>query len=184
LIGLDLKQEFEKIRRLKKFGFHPIDAEQIENTPEALQQAYDRLLQSREKLDYELDGVVYKANEIADQTRLGASAHHPRWAIAYKFQGDSGTSTLREVEWSVSRTRVITPIGLIDPVRLSGATVSRVSLHNYGLMKKMGVSIGAKVLVMRRGGVIPNLEEVLRKTKQVVEAPKRCPSCGFPTEIV
>ncbi|HCU23951.1 MAG TPA: hypothetical protein DF383_02955 [Deltaproteobacteria bacterium] len=183
LIGLDLKQEIEKIRRLKKFGFTPIDSQVLPNQVERLQKIYEAFLARRDKLDYELDGVVYKANEISDQTRLGASAHHPRWAMAYKFQGDSGSSVLREVEWSVSRTGVITPIGLIDPVRLSGATVSRVSLHNYGLMKKMGVSLGAKVLVMRRGGVIPNLEAVVEKGKKEVEAPRKCPSCHFPTEI-
>lgn len=183
LLGLDFDREIEKLRHLKKLGFVAIDAHVVSKEPEALQKAYDDYLAQRDSLDYELDGVVYKANEVADQTRLGASAHHPRWAIAYKFQGDSGTTVLREVEWSVSRTGVITPIGIIDPVRLSGATVSRVSLHNYGLMKKMGVSLGAKVLVMRRGGVIPNLEEVLQKTKKLVEAPERCPSCGSKTEI-
>jgi len=182
-IGIDLNHEFDKIKKLQKLGFTTIDSQLVSNEAELLKKAYDALMLKRETLDYELDGVVYKANDVADQIRLGASSHHPRWAIAYKFQGDSGTSILREVEWSVSRTGVITPIGIIDPVRLSGANVSRVSLHNYGLMKKMGVSIGAKVLVMRRGGVIPNLEEVLEKTKQVVEAPKKCPSCASKTEV-
>ncbi|MFO1462597.1 MAG: NAD-dependent DNA ligase LigA [bacterium] len=183
LIGLDLPHEMDKLQRLKKLGFEVIASKRVANEPEALTKVHEQFLQTRGELDYELDGVVYKANDVADQTRLGASSHHPRWAIAYKFQGDSGKTVLREVEWSVSRTGVITPIGIIDPVRLSGATVSRVSLHNYGLMKKMGVSIGAKVLVMRRGGVIPNLEEVLEKTKHLVEAPKTCPSCGAKTEI-
>jgi len=183
LIGPPLGQGVEQIRFLKRIGFVPIEAHRVKPERKALQEAYDDLLKKRDAIDYELDGVVYKANEVSDQTRLGASSHHPRWAIAFKFQGDSGTSVLREVEWSVSRTGAITPIGIIDPVGLSGAQVSRVSLHNYGLMKKMGVSLGAKVLVMRRGGVIPNLEEVLSKTKKAVEAPKKCPSCGSPTEI-
>lgn len=184
VLGRAIEEEIDNLRWLKKLGFTPIDAELLDNKPEELERAYQDLLGKRDKLDYELDGVVYKANLIADQVRLGASAHHPRWAIAYKFQGDSSASFLREVEWSVSRTRAITPIGIIDPVRLSGATVTRVSLHNYGLMKKMKVSIGAKVLVMRRGGVIPNLEQVLEATKEIVEAPKKCPSCGFPTEVI
>ena len=184
VLGRAIEEEIDNLRWLKRLGFTPIDAELLENKPEELERAYQDLLGKRDKLDYELDGVVYKANLIADQVRLGASAHHPRWAIAYKFQGDSSASVLREVEWSVSRTRAITPIGIIDPVRLSGATVTRVSLHNYGLMKKMNVSIGAKVLVMRRGGVIPNLEQVLEPTKKIVDAPKKCPSCGFPTEII
>ena len=184
VLGRNIEQEIDNVRWLKKLGFTPTDAVLLSKEAEALEKAYQRLLEQRDQLDYELDGVVFKANLIEDQVRMGASAHHPRWAIAYKFQGDSSVSILREVEWSVSRTRAITPIGLIDPVRLSGATVSRVSLHNYGLMKKLGVSIGAKVMVMRRGGVIPNLEEVLEPTKKIVEAPKKCPSCGFPTEIV
>ena len=183
LIGLSLSDEIEKMRLLKKLGFVPIEAQRCKAESEALNVAYESFLKKRDSIDFELDGVVYKANDIAEQIRLGASAHHPRWAIAYKFQGDSGTSTLREVEWSVSRTRAITPIGIIDPVELSGASVSRVSLHNYGLMKKMNVSLGASVLVMRRGGVIPNLEQVLKPTKKLVEAPEKCPSCGFPTEI-
>ncbi|HEX5034769.1 MAG TPA: hypothetical protein VFW62_09830, partial [bacterium] len=184
VLGRPIEEEIDNVRWLKKLGFSPIDAELLSREPPELEKVFQRLFEIRDKLDYELDGVVYKANLIADQVRLGASAHHPRWAIAYKFQGDSGTSVLREVEWSVSRTRAITPIGIIDPVRLSGATVTRVSLHNYGLMKKMGVSIGAEVLVMRRGGVIPNLEQVTKPTKKLVEAPEKCPSCGFPTEVV
>jgi DNA ligase (NAD+) len=179
----DFSEEIEKINLLKKIGFTTVESFLVKNTPDDLKKAFERFLGKRGKADVELDGVVYKANLVSDQVRLGASAHHPRWAIAYKFQGDSGTTVLRDVEWSVSRTGAITPIGIIDPVKLSGATVSRVSLHNYGLMKKMGVSLGAKVLVMRRGGVIPNLEEVLEKTGRTVEAPKRCPSCGSATEI-
>jgi DNA ligase (NAD+) len=183
ILGKDFKDEMERVKYLKKIGFVPVETHLTKPSQENLQKVFDEFLKKRSDADFELDGVVYKANLVADQIRLGASAHHPRWAIAYKFQGDSGTSTLREVEWSVSRTGVITPIGIIDPVELSGATVSRVSLHNYGLMKKMGVSLGAKVLVMRRGGVIPNLEEVLKKTDRKVEAPKKCPSCASPTEI-
>ncbi len=183
VLGRNFEEEIEKIRLLQKIGFNTVDTQVVKNSRAELEKAYEGFLKKREKVDFELDGVVYKANQVSDQTRLGASSHHPRWAIAFKFQGDSATTTLNEVEWSVSRTGVITPIGLIDPVKLSGATVSRVSLHNYGLMKKMGVSLGAKVLVMRRGGVIPNLEEVVKKTKRMVTAPKKCPSCGWPTEI-
>ncbi len=183
LLGRDLEEEIEKYRLLKKQGFVTVEASVIQTTLQGLEASYEHFLKKRDQVDYELDGVVYKANSIADQIRLGASSHHPRWAIAYKFQGDSGVSTLREVEWSVSRTGVITPIGIIDPVKLSGATVTRVSLHNLGLMKKLGVSLGAKVVVMRRGGVIPNLEEVKEKTNRPVVIPKKCASCGSPTEL-
>lgn len=133
--------------------------------------------------DYEMDGVVYKANLVAEQERLGATAHHPRFGIAYKFQGDSGVTTLKDVEWSVARTGVITPVGIVEPVELSGAMVSRVSLHNVGLMKKLGLSRGAKVMMTRRGGVIPNLESVVEPGHGKIEEPKKCPSCGARVEL-
>ncbi|MDO8644851.1 MAG: helix-hairpin-helix domain-containing protein [bacterium] len=149
-----------------------------------VEKTYAYFLGQREKFDYETDGVVFKANRIDEQKRLGSTAHHPRHAIAYKFQGDSGTTVLKAVEWSVARTGVITPVGIVEPVELSGATVTRVSLHNYGLMKQKGVRIGAKVLMIRRGGVIPNLESVIEAGKgKEIGGPKECPSCGAPTEI-
>ncbi|MBI2346206.1 MAG: DNA ligase (NAD(+)) LigA, partial [Deltaproteobacteria bacterium] len=113
----------------------------------------------------------------------GATIHHPRYAIAYKFQGDAGVTTLVDVRWSVSRTGTITPIGIVEPVELSGATVTRVSLHNVGLMKKLGVTKGAKVTMMRRGGVIPNLENVVAHGKEPIAVPRRCPACGARAEL-
>ena len=181
--GKDYESEKENVNALKKMGFTPVETRFLPRDREKLQQAFEEFLAERNHFDFEVDGVVYKANEVKVRNQLGASAHHPRWAIAYKFQGDSGTSILRDVEWSVSRTGALTPIGIIDPVELSGAMVSRVSLHNYGMMKKMGVTLGAKVAVMRRGGVIPHLEEVLKKTKKEIPFPKKCPSCSYPTEV-
>jgi DNA ligase (NAD+) len=179
----EFSEEIEKVRLLKKLGFQTPDARIVKKDEKHLQAEWERFLADRNQLDYELDGVVFKANLVKEQERLGSSSHHPRWAIAYKFQGDSGSTTLRKVEWSVARTRVITPIGIVDPVDLSGAKVSRVSLHNYGMMKKLGVTVPSKVLMVRAGGVIPYLKEVLEKKGRPVESPKKCPSCGYPTEV-
>ncbi len=177
------KHEIDKIGLLQKLGFKTGETREIKKEKDKMQKEWDRFLEIRNKLDYEIDGVVFKANLIHEQDRLGASAHHPRWAIAYKFQGDSGTTTLQRVEWSVGRTGVITPIGMVDPVELSGAMVSRVSLHNYGMMKKIGVTVPSKVVLIRAGGVIPYLQKVLDQKGKPVEVPKKCPSCGCPTEI-
>lgn len=133
--------------------------------------------------DYEMDGVVYKANSVAEQERLGLTAHHPRYGIAYKFQGDSGVTVLRDVEWSVARTGVITPVGIVEPVELSGAMVARVSLHNYGLMQKLKLSRGARVMMTRRGGVIPKLESVVEAGSGEIQMPRVCPSCGSKAEL-
>jgi DNA ligase (NAD+) len=138
---------------------------------------------TRPSLDYEIDGVVFKTNRNDEQDRLGSTAHHPRFALAYKFQGDSGTSVLRAVEWSVARTGAITPVAVVDPVSLSGVTVTRASLHHPGFITKLGLSLGAEVVMMRRGGVIPNVEFVSKAGDTPVVLPPACPACGAPTEM-
>ncbi len=181
LLGAGCKTEADKLKMLKKEGFPSIEWKKID--AEKIQETYDKFLAKREKYDFETDGVVFKTNDLSEQERLGATAHHPRYGIAYKFQGDSGETRLVDIEWSVARTGVITPVGIVEPVELSGATVTRASLHNVGLMKKLGLSKGATVLMMRRGGVIPNLEKVIKKGSESFGVPKECPSCGAPTEM-
>lgn len=182
VLGIKLKTEEEKFELLKNFKIPTVDTWLV--AKEKMKEAYARFLAEREDHDYETDGVVLKANLISEQERLGYTAHHPRYSIAYKFQGDSGVTTLNDVEWSVARTGVITPVGIVEPVELSGAMVSRVSLHNLGLMKKLGLRKGSQVVMMRRGGVIPNLESVTESGHgKPFEAPRTCPSCGSPTEV-
>lgn len=181
LLGARLKTEEAKRKRLAQNKFEVVEWKKISKSE--MQKAFDQLYAKRLRQDYETDGVVYKTNDVAEQERLGATAHHPRYAIAYKFQGDSGETVLKDVLWSVSRSGVITPVGLVEPVVLSGATVRRVSLHNYGLAKKMGLTIPAKVLMVRRGGVIPYLEKVIEGKGKALAAPRRCPSCGSAVEV-
>ncbi len=176
LIGSGAKSEEEKFKLLSSLGFQTV--ERRLTSKKKMQEAYDYFLKRRGQFDFELDGVVFKANDVAEQKRLGLTAHHPRSAIAYKFQGDSGVTNLIDVEWSVSRTGVITPVAIVEPVELSGAMVRRASLHNAGMVKKLGVTENAKVLMMRRGGVIPHLESVVEKKGAPVKLPEKCPSCG------
>ena len=147
-----------------------------------IQSGYDAWLTKRHEVDYETDGVVYKVNQSSEQRRLGATAHHPRYAIAYKFQGDSGTTRVKEIEWSVSRTGTITPVAIVEPIELSGAMVSRCSLHNLAIVAELGISVGASVIAMRRGGVIPHIESVTEPGPEALSIPATCPSCGGPTE--
>jgi len=159
IIGIDLSTEGEKFEMLEGLGFKNVDWRLVSRTD--LQLPFDEILKKRGEYDFETDGVVYKANVLSEQVRLGATAHHPRYAMAYKFQGDSGSTTLLDVEWSVSRTGAITPVAIVEPVHLSGAKVRRASLHNLAILNSLNITLGAKVLMMRRGGVIPHVESVL-----------------------
>lgn len=178
VIGTELATEVEKFDWLAAQGFPRMPL--VVAPHGELQAAYEKFAEQRPQLDYEIDGVVFRANLVSEQKRLGSTAHHPRWALAYKFQGDSGRTKLIEVGWSVSRTGAITPVAYIEPVQLSGAMVSRASLHHPGYVGKLKLTKGCEVLVTRRGGVIPNVEKVLTPGTENIALPDACPSCQGP----
>jgi len=180
IIGPDFADEREKFAKLVALGFAEIDHEFVPR--EQLQAAYERFARARPGLDYEIDGVVYRTSSLREQARLGLTGHHPRYAIAYKFQGDSGVTELLDVLWSVSRTGLITPVALLEPVELSGAMIGRASLHNLNIFEALGLSHGCRVEVTRRGGVIPNVERVIEAGPhaRAFELPTHCPACGSP----
>jgi DNA ligase (NAD+) len=176
LRGTKAQNEVEKFMLLAELGFVKMSIKSIKNTAEA--EVFFRDFQKqRNNFDFETDGVVYRANQLKDQIRLGETAHHPRYAIAYKFQTESAQTELLGVEWSVSRTGVITPVALVKPVFLSGATISRASLHNLGIFLSLGLKENSLVEVNRRGGVIPHVERVLSATGKPLLPPNECPSC-------
>ena len=178
LIGGDDATQAEVLEHLVRLGFPKIDSLVLDRGD--LVRGYEEFAKWRPTLDYEIDGVVYKVDSIKEQRRLGQTSHHPRFALAYKFQGESGVTTLRAVEWSVARTGAITPVAIVEPVFLSGVTVTRASLHNVGFIDKLGLTLGAKVTLVRRGGVIPNVEHVTEPGTEPVVVPEVCPSCGSP----
>lgn len=183
VVGKEFETEIDKLTYFEKSGFEVVEHRLV--THDELQSSYDEILERRMDLGYETDGVVYKVNKSSEHERMGRTAHHPRFAIAYKFQGESGTSILRKIEWSVSRTGSINPVAIVDPVFLSGAEVTRASLHNLSIMEKLGgesgLKLNSKVLMMRRGGVIPHLEKVTEEGDILVEIPTECADCGAAT---
>jgi len=134
----------------------------------------------RSGLDHEIDGIVVKVDELAVRDRLGATGHHPRWEIAFKFESPEGVTTVTSVEVQVGRTGRITPVARVEPVRISGATISNVTLHNQDYVDLLELAVGDRVAVSRRGDVIPAVERVLEKNETGTTTwrmPAYCPSC-------
>jgi DNA ligase (NAD+) len=136
----------------------------------------------REKLPYEIDGVVIKVNEVGLQRELGFTAKAPRWAIAYKYPARQETTVVKEVIFQVGRTGSLTPVALLEPVQVGGVTVSRSTLHNMDEVKRLGVAAGDTVLIERAGEVIPHVLKVVREGehRRLPRVPERCPECGEP----
>jgi len=135
----------------------------------------------RDSLDHEIDGLVIKVNELPVREVLGYTGHHPRWEIAFKFESPEAVTTVRAVEVQVGRTGRITPVARVEPVRISGATISNVTLHNQEYVDMLELAVGDKVAVSRRGDVIPAVERVVEKNESgntTWKLPAQCPSCG------
>lgn len=136
--------------------------------------------EKREKLPYEIDGIVIKVNEHWLQQELGFTSKAPRWAIAYKYPARQETTTVREVVFQVGRTGALTPVALLEPVAVGGVTVSRSTLHNMDEIERLGLAAGDQVLIERAGEVIPHVVKVVKegKDRRPVSVPERCPECG------
>src|SRR2546426_663034 len=134
----------------------------------------------REKLPYEIDGVVIKVNSIAIQQEIGFTAKAPRWAIAYKYPARQETTVVNDIIVQVGRTGALTPVAVLEPVQIGGVTVSRSTLHNMDEVERLGVQIGDTVIVERAGEVIPHVVKVVKEGKQrrAGHKPKECPECG------
>src|SRR5579862_33484 len=133
----------------------------------------------REKLPYEIDGIVVKVDEIALQQELGSTAKAPRWAVAYKYPARQETTVVNDVIFQVGRTGTLTPVAVLEPVQVGGVTVSRSTLHNMDEIARLGLHIGDTVIVERAGEVIPHVIKVVKegKPRREIVVPERCPEC-------
>jgi len=183
----ELQTHYDTLQWLYSLGF-PTPAQQLRlftNIEDVIQYCSD-FEQHRDDLPFEVDGLVIKVNKIAQQEQMGMTAHHPRWAVAYKFKARQATSKLQNIEFQVGRTGSVTPVAKIDPVPIGGVTVSSVSLFNEDVVREKDIRIGDTVLVERAGDVIPyivkSLPELRDGTEQAIEFPRNCPVCGQPLE--
>ncbi len=144
----------------------------------------DRWQADRESYPYEIDGMVVKVDDLSLQRRAGSTAHHPRWAIAFKFQAKQATTKLKGVEFQVGKVGNITPVAKLEPVPLAGVTIASVSLHNEDFIRNKDIRLGDIVLVERAGDVIPYIvkpmEELRTGEETPIVFPKNCPVCHAP----
>lgn len=173
----------EVIDALADWGFkvNPLVRRGVESIDDVL--AYHgELLDDRDDLGYEIDGVVVKLDHLTARDEMGSTSHHPRWAFAYKFPPRKEVTRVLEIMPSVGRTGVVTPVAMLRPVELSGVTVSRATLHNREEVARKDIRKGDKVRIQRAGDVIPQvierIEEPDRERGPKFEMPKECPSCG------
>jgi DNA ligase (NAD+) len=142
----------------------------------------ERLERERDELDFEADGVVIKVDALDQQERLGATGHHPRWAIALKFAARQATTVVRAIAVQVGKTGVLTPVARLDPVPVGGVVIQSVSLHNEDEIRRKDVRVGDTVLIERAGDVIPYVVQVVRsgrpRRSRPFRFPRRCPACG------
>lgn len=140
----------------------------------------------RSALDYLIDGVVFKVNDVALRDEIGVTEKFPKWAVAYKFKADEMTTRLNEVVWQVSRSAKLNPIAILEPVDIGGVTVARATLNNYGDIQKKRVRIGDRVFIRRSNDVIPEIMGVATEEDgaRVIEKPEVCPVCGAPVKEI
>jgi len=138
--------------------------------------------QKRDSLEYDIDGMVIKVNQLIYRDEIGSTLKSPRWAIAYKFPARQATTKLKNVVMQVGRTGIITPVAELEPVECGGVIISRATLHNFDEIKRLGIKIGDTVLVERAGEVIPKIVKVVESKRtgkeKEIEIPKKCPVCG------
>ena len=181
LLGDKLLSHFENIDMLHALGFQtPQEEKTLVSSIEEVSEFVKEWEEKRDGYNYEIDGMVVKVNDLRLQNSLGFTAHHPRWAIAFKFKARQATTQLLNIEYQVGRTGAVTPVAKLDPVRLAGVTVSSVSLHNADFIHEKDIHLGDYVKVERAGDVIPYIASVDLTRRDKVEAvvfPTECPSC-------
>jgi DNA ligase (NAD+) len=180
----DVDSQWRVLEALAEWGLRVNDLAERASGVEEINDYHRRMVETRDDIDYEIDGVVIKLDDLSAREELGATSHHPRWAFAYKFPPRKEVTRVLEILASVGRTGVVTPVAMLRPVELGGVTVSRATLHNREEVARKDIRKGDRVRVQRAGDVIPQVvervEEPGRRRKARFSMPAECPSCSTP----
>ena len=182
--GKEFNSHFEELNYLKKLGFNvnPVLIP-CNNIPEAID-AINKIGEEREELTFGIDGAVIKVDDLKLREKMGTTSKVPRWAIAYKYPPEKKETKLKDIICQVGRTGAITPMAILEPVKVAGSTISKTTLHNEDFIKEKDIRVGDTIVVQKAGDVIPEILEVKKNKRigneQIFEMPKVCPVCGAP----
>ncbi len=180
--GAEFKSHSESLQALKRWGLRVNTAAAVVKGLKQCATYYQKMASQRAGLDYDIDGVVFKVDDLALQKTLGTVSRAPRWAVAYKFPAEEENTQIEAVDFQVGRTGALTPVARLKPVFVGGATVSNATLHNMDEIARKDVRVGDTVVVRRAGDVIPMVVSVIKekrpKQTQEITLPSECPICG------
>jgi len=182
LDGAEPKTQWETLNRLKTLGFKTNPHSRLCRSLEDVVAYWTEWTEKRDSLDYDVDGIVVKVNDLDERQILGVTAKFPRWAVSFKFPARQATTRLNDIIVQVGRTGALTPVAVLEPVRLSGTTISRATLHNEDEIKRKDIRIGDIVLLERSGDVIPRVVAPMKDRRKgrerIFVMPEKCPVCG------
>lgn len=170
---------FKVLSYLRDLGFRVNDRSYLISSYEDLVKKIQELEVERKSLDYAIDGLVIKLDQIDLREEIGDAQRYPRWAMAFKFEPSVAQTILKDITIQVGRTGQVTPMAIVDPVRVTGSTIKKISLHNQSYIDSLNLSINDEVLISKRGDVIPALEKVIKKNSTIKYVmPSKCPFCS------
>jgi len=178
--GINIKSQLEILRKLSSWGFKTCGFNKSVIGLNGCEKFYNEIKSIREKIPYEIDGIVYKVDSIKHQNELGSVSRAPRWAIAHKFPAEEKTTIIESVRFQVGRTGVMTPVASLIPVEVGGVIVSNATLHNMDEIRKKDIHLGDTVNIRRAGDVIPEIINVVKKSipRKKINLPEKCPECN------
>ena len=180
--GKEFNSHFEELEYLEKLGFNVNPVRIPCNTIQEVKDAINKIGEMRENLTFGIDGAVVKIDDLKFREILGITAKTPRWAVAYKYPPEQKETILKDIVCQVGRTGVITPMAILEPVKVAGSTISKTTLHNEDFIKEKGLKIGDTVVIQKAGDVIPEIVKVVEEKRtgeeKEFEMPRVCPVCG------
>ncbi|MCY4568611.1 MAG: NAD-dependent DNA ligase LigA [Candidatus Poribacteria bacterium] len=184
--GTEFTTHTESLKNMKAWGLKCNPHTTSHKSIEEVQNSYERWVEERHELPYETDGIVVKVNNFSQQHELGTTSKYPRWAVAYKFNAQQAITTVEKIDVQVGRTGALTPVAILKPVTLAGATIANATLHNEQEIQTKDIRIGDRIVLERAGDVIPKVVEVLTADRTgdevVFKFPERCPACDTPVQ--